>query len=176
MIGEINTKMSYVIYEWESLVISLREELQEYGALLNILNEQLECIIVQDSERILELNEAISAQLDSNNRAREEREKIIEGFAFDAGYQEVPSLKEMLHLFPENARGLLCALIDEVFSSIGKIQYKAKQNQMLLMRITQLTEQLLQQLYPVENTKTYSPNGAVTFKAPTVSACFNMSA
>lgn len=172
----IEIDASYEVYEWEALVNSLREELQEYGALLNLLNEQLECIIVQDSEKILELNDSIGEQLESNNRVREEREHLIEEIAHTAGYEDTPSLRRMLHLFPQTAQGLISALIEEVFSAIGKIQYKARQNQMLLMRITQLTEELLQKIFPVEKTSTYSPTGAVKFAAPAVSSCLNVSA
>lgn len=145
--------------QWEALIQSLRAELQEHGALLNLLTEQQACIIKRDPKSMLELNEAIGKQLDANNSLRLEREGIVEAMLSEAGIEEKFSVKHLMPFLPERARVLLRALLEETFSVTRNTQFKAQQNQQLINRLSDVIDKVFESLQPPTESRTYSREG-----------------
>ena len=60
---------------WNPLADCLRNELQEYGALLALFDEQQDCILRRDSEKILAATAAIEEQTRRLHEVRVRRER-----------------------------------------------------------------------------------------------------
>lgn len=153
-------------HQCEPLLAALRLELQEYGALFNLLSEHQQCIISRESKRILELNEFIDKQLLSSNNARKEREKIIKALLDHLEMDEKTPLATVVSFFPAKIQSLLKAVIEEVVSSITKNQYLAQQNQILIKRAFEITEQILNKLNVCYTIKMYNRKGSVKKTTP----------
>lgn len=147
--------------EWEPLVVALREELQEYGALLNLLTQQQNLIIGRNAQGVFEFNDLIDQQIRITHELRAIREQLSARLVESLGIEEPTPLRDILHYFPEKAQHLLQALIDEIYSIVEKTQHRARQNQMLIKRATEVTEKILQILQPKPSIKTYTRKGNV---------------
>ena len=62
-------------------------------------------------------------------------------------------------------RPLVEALATEVNRLIGKVRRRAQQNQMLLARTIEVTQELCEKLKPGTVTRTYAPDGKMKIKA-----------
>ena len=144
---------------WECLVDALRLELQEYGGLLNLLEEQQKGILGRDSECLLSLNKAIEEQMEKTNRLRHERERLAEDTTEKYELDKDACLSELVSLFPEPAKPLLQALIERINAMLERIKHKTGQNRMLLARAYELIEEIMHTLQPGGITKTYNREG-----------------
>ncbi len=97
----------------DQLIQALRTELQEYGALLDILNQKLHAIRHGDSDRYMELGVILDNQISVVGAARSIRERLVEAVGRRMGYAAQGSLQNILPVLPENVRGLLNALVLE---------------------------------------------------------------
>ncbi len=154
--------------QWERLVDALRLELQEYGGLLNLLEEQQGGILGRDPESLLNLNSTIEEQVEKTNQLRKERESLAADSALDHELDKEASLSELVPYFPEAARPLLQALIERINAVLDRIKQKSRQNRMLLARAYDLVEQILRTLQPQSVTKTYNRDGNLTLEATSV--------
>ena len=160
----------------EELADLLREELQEYGEFLTLLNEQQEAILSHDASELQRLENAIQSQIQATQQIRNQREDMVATFAQLAEMPTNTSLRELLGHFPSATQPMIQALIDEINTLIGKTRKSLKQNHMLLARASEITEQLLTALNPTGSTKTYGKSGNVTLKSSRIGACIQTSA
>ncbi len=144
---------------WESLVDALRLELQEYGGLMNLLDEQQKGILGRDSESLISLNKSIEEQLEITSRSRYEREQLAEYAVQEHELEAEATLSELIPFFPEPARPLLQALIERINAMLERIKHKSGQNRMLLARAYELIEQIMRIVQPRAVTKTYNREG-----------------
>jgi flagellar biosynthesis/type III secretory pathway chaperone len=162
---------------WETLVQSLRMELQEYGGLCVLLEKQQRAILDRDMPAYMELAEEIETQAAATSGLRAEREQQVREQAERIGVDAETELSVLIPRFPQEAQPLLRALVDEVRSLISKSNRRAKQNHMLLARALQYTWELLQQVSPQSQVKTYGAHGKASIRPHSVvSASFNISA
>ncbi len=152
--------------QWEPLVRALRVELQEYGGLISLLDEQRHGILGRNTDGLLERSSEINNQLESVRKLRTDREVLTHSLVRDFDLEEEGSLSEMVPYVPEPVQPLLQELIDRINDLLGKIQRKAGQNRMLLLRAHEITEQIMRSLQPHDVTKTYNRMGKITLKAP----------
>lgn len=153
-----------------SVIEKLRNEVQEYGGLLGLFNEQQKAILQRQPDVVLTTQDAIVAQLQAINQCRKEREAVVKELAFTLAQPVETALRPLLEFFPETVRPLLQALIDEVNHLISRTKRRARQNQMLLSRSIEVSQQILQRLNPDAMTKTYSPRGRVSLAAAGVAS------
>lgn len=144
---------------WEALVEALREEMQEYGALLNLFDEQQTAILQRLPDVVLTVDGSIHAQLRETRSRRSRREGLVRDTASAMGHAPESSLKTLIECFPENVRPLLKALIEEVNRLITKVKRRAGQNQMLLARSIEVSQEILRRLNPENLTQRYTQNG-----------------
>lgn len=151
-----------MITEWESLVEALRNEVQEHGGLLNLFAQQQDAILGRDPDLVLVVTDLIGIQAETIDRCRRAREALVADCAAVSNQPPDVALRVLIPFFPEPVRPLLEALIDEVNGLVSRTKRKARQNQMLLARSIEVSQQILERLNPGGITKTYSNNGRVS--------------
>jgi len=147
--------------DWDSLVDILREEIQEYGGLFNLLDRQQDEIFQRDPEAVLKTNEEIEACMEGMGGLRERREEKVRQMAALCGCDSSLSLKQMLPFFPEFVRPMMEALVDEINQMVRRTRRKARQNFLLLSRTMELAQETLRALQPDSCSKTYTRKGSV---------------
>lgn len=155
---------------WELITECLRNELQEYGALLALFEEQQANLLRRDADQVAALAVSIEQQSAAVQIGRVRREQVVQSFAVEHGAAADSTLRSLLPHFPADVQPLLRALIDEINHLIHRIRRDARHNQMLLARALQAHEEALRTLLPdTFKTRTYSAKGSVS-SASVVSA------
>lgn len=150
---------------WESIAQSLRDELQEYGGLLNLFEEQQGALFRRDSAGVLASVSSIEQQAQAAASRRQRREQLVRDFARSQGRPAVSTLRSLLPYFPKEVRPMLEALIDEVNRLVHRARRHARQNSILLQKAIELHQEALRVLRPESFTKTYSAKGQVSVAA-----------
>lgn len=148
---------------WEFITECLRNELQEYGALLALFEEQQANLLRQDADQVAALAFSIEEQARATHQCRDRREKCVREFAEKQGRSPDSSLRQLLPFFPSEVQPMLNALIDEINHLIHRIRRDARHNQMLLSRVVKAHDEALRTLMPERfEARTYSARGAVS--------------
>ncbi len=148
----------------EQIIDELRHELQEYGALLNLFDEQQEAILNRKPDLVLEVEGRITAQLGEVRARRMHRETMVSTLANTAEKPTHPTLLQAIPLFRQPMRPMVEALALEINRLITRTRRRAQQNQMLLARTIEVAQDLLGKLSPGTVTRTYSPKGNIKIK------------
>ena len=146
---------------WELIIESLRSELQDYGALLALFEDQQANLLRRDADAVLALVSSIEQQTQATHVSRERREQFVQIFARAHAVSDEQSLRRLIPLFPSEVQPLIKALIDEINHSIHRIRRGARQNQILLSRAVESHEEILRTLRPDLFPKMYSRRGSV---------------
>lgn len=150
----------------ESLVQPLRDELQEHGALLNLFEEQQAAILRREPELVLSVADAITRQAGLIRECQKRRKEAVQAVAAEVGSRKETPLSELVRHFPPAAWPMLQALIQEVNRLVRQTRRRAQQNQMLLARTIEISQEILRRVNPTCVTKTYSAKGRVEIGAP----------
>jgi flagellar biosynthesis/type III secretory pathway chaperone len=145
----------------DTLIEALREEVQEYGGLLSLFEEQQTAILERKPDLVLASQDSIRTQLSTIHVCRKHREQIAREFAVAVGQKPESTVKALIDYCEEMVQPLLHALIYEVNQLISKTRRRGQQNQMLLARSIEVSQQILQRLNPGAVTKTYSRRGRI---------------
>jgi flagellar biosynthesis/type III secretory pathway chaperone len=156
--------------EWNPLVDLLRDELQEYGGLFNLLGRQQDQIIERKPDAILVLNDEIDAQTQIVAELRTRREDMVADLHARADAAGTVTLRSLLPHFSADVQPLLEALMTDINHMLRRNRQKARQNHLLLARAMELTEQTLRVLQPENFTRTYRRTGQVATPRPAVVA------
>jgi hypothetical protein len=146
---------------WDPIVTALRGELEEYGGLMQLFDEQQRKIFAHDAEAVAELVVQVEAQVNSTRERRAIRTRLVRDFAKAHGRDTGSSLRQLRPEFPQEMRPLLGALIEEINRLVQRARQRHRQNQMLLGRLIDLHRQLIPALGARDFTKTYSREGQV---------------
>lgn len=146
---------------WETITENLRNELQEYGALLGLFEDQQVNLLRRDATAVLDLANAIEEQVQTTQACRDRRDQATLLFAIENGQSTNATLRQMLKFFPSEVQPLLQALIDQINHLIHRVRRGARQNQVLLSRTVEAHEGALRTLRPDLYPKTYSRRGSV---------------
>ena len=147
---------------WETIACCLRDELQEYGGLLGLFEEQQGALYRRDASAVLATVSAIEEQAREASKKRLSRELAVRDFATAQGRSADTPLRQLLPSFPEEVRPMLEALIDEVNRLVHRARRGVRQNNLLLQRAVEMHQEALRILRPESFTKTYSPHGQVS--------------
>lgn len=147
---------------WEFITECLRNELQEYGALLGLFEDQQANLLRRDADAVLALAGALEEQVRRAHEVREHRELAVRRFALSISESPESSLRQLIHHFPAEVHPLIIALIDEINHLIHRVRRGARQNQVMLARTVEAHEEALRLLRPDSFNKTYSPSGTVS--------------
>ena len=150
---------------WETIATCLRDELQEYGGLLGLFEEQQGALYRRDASAVLATVSAIEEQARLATKKRLQRERLVREFAVAQGRPGDVTLRQLLPCFPAEVRPMLEALIDEVNRLVHRARRGVRQNALLLQRAVEMHQEALRILRPDAFTKTYSPHGQVSVAA-----------
>jgi hypothetical protein len=120
--------------DWDELVNALRDELQEKGGLIRLLNQQTEMLYRRDNAENQRLEEQIRAQLLLVARCTRDRELALRQTAAKLDLIDDVQPSEVIRSFPEYVHPLLEALFSEVDRLSNRMSERLKQNQGLKQR------------------------------------------
>lgn len=130
----------------ENLVDRLRAELEGYGTLFRLLEEQRAALLKQDSDAIL----VVSASLEDHSKVlsdlRRQRESEIAMLAPEE--RPAPTLGQFIQRMSHEARPLLEELLREINRLIAESKRQLTRNQMLYRRAWDLGQEMLRALQP----------------------------
>ena len=144
----------------EKLVGALREELQHYGEMLALLEQQQQHAIHRAADEMLVATTAIQNQAQVMQAARSDREKCQRDLARDLAILESSTFVEIFGLLPAAYKPLVESLVDENNSLLQQVQRKARQNHLLLSRSVELMQQFLGTILPARETQVYNGHGS----------------
>jgi cell division septum initiation protein DivIVA len=119
---------------WDQLVDALRDELQEKGGMIQLLNQQTETLYRRDIVENERLEEQIRTQLRLVSRCTQGREFALRQTAARLHLNEDVQSNEVIRSFPEYVHPLLEALFSEVDRLSNRMEERLKQNQGLKER------------------------------------------
>jgi len=144
---------------WEELLELLRTELQEYGGLIGLLNAQQQSILNRRPESLVEINQSVQTQMEASQILQKRRQGFVSHLARNFGRPEKSTLTELLPHMPDVTQPMFESIIEEINSLISNVRRKVSQNQRLLSRLLEVTDQILSSVNPTSHTKTYSKQG-----------------
>jgi len=146
----------------DNLIEALRNEMQEYGGLLSLFTDQQTAILERNPDAVVAMQNEIRLQVEAIHACRKLREKTARDLAIEVGQSPESSVRQLIESCEAMVRPLLNALIYEVNQLISKTRRRGQQNQMLLARSIEVSQQILQKLNPGALTKTYSRQGRLS--------------
>ncbi len=146
-------------FNWEELLVLLRDELQEYGGLVGLLSAQQQSILNRRPESLLEINQSVQTQMEASQMLQRRRQGFVSSLASSYGKPDESTLSELVPHFPDVTQPMFQSIIEEINSLISQIRRKIEQNQRLLNRLTEVTDQILGVTDPGSHSKTYDKSG-----------------
>jgi len=146
---------------FDEMTQALRAELQEYGGLIGLLEDQQNAILRGEPETFLDLGAAVHEQAALLGAHRVCREKTVQHFARGCQQPETLTLTELLAHMPASVAGMIKALIDEINALISRTQRRLRQNHLLLARCVSAAQQSVVVAGGGEMVSTYGRAGAV---------------
>ena len=124
--------LSVKIATLQKLIEALRNELQQYGEMLALLDQQQQLIRLRGADDILRSIEGISEQSSAIQAARESRRSLQQDVARDLGQSEGSTFAALIPLFPPPYRPLVSALVQENNELLQRVRQSAQKNQTML--------------------------------------------
>ena len=127
----------------EQVIEALRNELQQYGEMLALLEAQHHAVAHRESGSVLTSIAAVEAQSRAMSDARQARETQQRQLAWAVSQPGNVTFQELLPLLPGDYRPLISALVQEINHLLGRVRQLAEQNQQHLRRSLELMERFL---------------------------------
>lgn len=114
------------------LIEALREELQQYGAMLSLFERQQEELVRRDTDQVLVTAAELQSQGATIRGAREHRVHRYVELSESLSVPPDGRLTVLLEALPPSRRGQVQALMDENNRLLKRIQQVARQNHLVL--------------------------------------------
>lgn len=148
----------------EHVIEALRDELQQFGEMLVLLEFQQSCLNRGDIGSVPQTTSAIDSQRNVIESARARRENLQRQLTWTIGQPDPQSLQALLPRIPDIYRPLLLALIGEINQLIAEVRLRLEANQLQLRRALDQTVGLLStissQAYSALLAEERNPSGA----------------
>jgi hypothetical protein len=118
----------------QNVVEALRNELQQYGEMLALLEVQQEAVSRCGPQPVLTSISAVEAQGASIESARLARETYQRQLSWALGRSELCPFAELFPLLPDSHRPLIQALVQEINQLIERVRIRAEHNHGQLRR------------------------------------------
>jgi flagellar biosynthesis/type III secretory pathway chaperone len=141
------------------LIDSLREELQNYGEMLALLDRQQEHLVARAAGEIFQSISLIKAQGSAIQQARAHREECRRVVAQECRQPGDCAFANLIPLLPADYQPLLQALVEENNELLARVRRRARQNHLMLRRSVELMQELLNSLLPARQTSVYNEAG-----------------
>jgi flagellar biosynthesis/type III secretory pathway chaperone len=148
-----------------TLVSALREELEQYGEMLALLDRQQQHVIARAAEEVFHTVGLVKAQGRAIQLARERREECRAQVAESLSRKQDATFGDLVPLLPADYRPLVEALVDENNSLLVRVRQRARQNHLLLSRSMELMQNLINTLFPAHETRVYNDQGAMNSRS-----------
>src|SRR5690348_8665793 len=142
----------------QNLIEALREELKEYGEMLALLDQQQQMVTHRQTQDLLQCVASINIQAEAIAAARREREQRQRDVARELNLDAGASFTDVLPKLPSLFQPPIKELVQENNQLLARVQQRARQNHLLLARITDLMQRFLGSLFP-GNPTTYDNAG-----------------
>ena len=144
------------------VIEALRNELQQYGEMLPLLDHQQELVRMRGADDILHSIASINTQSATIQSARERREAAQQELARSLGQPLDSTFATLLALVPDHYRPLVGALVQENNELLQRVRNRAAENQSMLRRSLELMQRFITTLSPESGRQsTHSANSAV---------------
>lgn len=141
------------------LIDALRNEMQQYGAVLALLEDQQKLVVERSIDEILRSVDTLNREMAVVNEMREERDRLRVGLALACGLPEDETLEGIADRLPGQEKPLLQGLVHEGQQTLKRMQHRARQNHLLIQRSMEMMEQFIGALFPDAGTSTYNEYG-----------------
>lgn len=145
----------------QRLIEALRDELQQYGEMLALLDQQQEQVCARVADDLLSTVALIQEHGTVMQGARRQREECRSAVARALGLRDEATFLELLPRLPVNFRPLVQALVDENNDLLRRVQQRARQNHFLLSRSMELMQSVIGSLVPQARPLTYGHAGVM---------------
>lgn len=145
----------------QRLIEALRDELQQYGEMLALLDQQQEQVCARVADELTATVMHIQEHGTVMQSARRQREECRVTVARTLGLRDEAPFGELLPHLPASTRPLLQALVDENNDLLRRVQQRARQNHFLLSRSVELMSSLIGSLAPQARPLTYGHAGVM---------------
>ncbi len=145
----------------ESLISALRDELQQYGEMLALLDQQQDLVFRRATDQILQNVAAINAQTAVIEVARKERERRRHALNRETGLPATATFSELESRLPSRYQPLFRALVEENNQCLGRVRTRSRQNHLLLSQSLDLVKRFVSTLFPAQSLTTYNQAGQV---------------
>jgi hypothetical protein len=143
----------------QSLIAALREELQQYGEMLALLDREQDQVMRRASTDLLETVTSIQGQAAVVQQARARRDACRSSLAKALRQPADTPLNTLTGLLPSNYRPLVEALVRENNELLVRVQQRARQNHLLLSRSLELMQRFISTLFPARDNQVYDDHG-----------------
>jgi len=143
----------------QPLIGALRDELQQYGEMLALLDRQQDQVKARSANEIFQSISLIQAQAAAIQTARDKREQCRRAAAQHCRQPDNAPFAILIPCLPTDYRPLVAALVDENNHLLVRVRQRARQNHVLLRRSVELMRELLRTLFPARQTPVYNANG-----------------
>ena len=141
------------------LIELLRTELEAYGTLFRLLEDQRAALLRQDAEEILDVSSKIDSHSELLNHLRKERESQVAG-STAWNVDEGRTLGNFIRQLKHESKPLLEELFGEINRLVKESKVQLERNQMLYRRAWDLGQELLRAFSPQEEfSQTYKRDG-----------------
>lgn len=145
----------------QTLIKALREELEQYGEMLVLLDRQREQVTARAAEEVFHSIGLIKAQSIAIQNARAHREECLAQVAQSCDRDAETTFADLMPLVPADYRPLLRALVEENNELLVRVRQRARQNHLLLSRSLELMGALINTFFPARETRTYNDHGGM---------------
>jgi len=156
---------------WDTLADMLRREIEGYGRLFGLLEEQRQDLLQQDIEHLMDTNSRMEQHSGDLDGYRREREALVRNLCREADSAiEEPTVRTLIVHTPEHTTPLFEELLREVNRLIGESRRKLERNQMLLRRSHEIGRSFLRLVHPeaADDHHLYSRRGLSSASRPVV--------
>ena len=127
----------------EQVIEALRNELQQYGEMLALLEAQQDVFSRRESPSVLRSISAVEAQSAAIDLARRQRDASQRQLASALGRPDADTFPQLLSSVPDEYRPLIHALVQEISELLRRVRERAEQNQTQLRRSLELMERFI---------------------------------
>jgi flagellar biosynthesis/type III secretory pathway chaperone len=142
------------------LIEALRDELQNYGEMLALLDRQQEHLVARAASEVFQSISLIKAQGSAIQQACARREVCRRALAGDCRQPQEAAFAVLIPLQPADYQPLLLALVAENNELLLRVRRRARQNHLMLRRSVELMQELLNTLLPSRQSSVYDDSGS----------------
>jgi flagellar biosynthesis/type III secretory pathway chaperone len=147
------------------LIDALRDELQNYGEMLALLDRQQEYLVARAASEVFQSISLIKAQGSAIQQSCAHREDCRRVLAQACRRPQEAAFAVLIPLLPPDYQPLLAALVDENNELLLRVRRRARQNHLMLRRSVELMQELLNTLLPSRRATVYDGTGCLPASA-----------